>query len=211
MTIQEAYQILGLSPDSEFDEIKKKYRKIMLRVHPDVLDPALGEQRYHAHEINMAYALLKKHHAKSEKVVQSSSKKHSPNVWNAPINAYAFTDRNVLQNVEDYDGTVLGNFCVATGKYLWTPEEDFPLFLLSMYRCSKRLLDDIDAALSRDENLSARGKIQPELTYLLAQQFMDATTLLVSLAKETSPSSDGKRIFYIPAMLETSYQYVNLS
>jgi hypothetical protein len=178
-------------------------------VHPDVLDPALGELPYHAHEINTAYALLKKRYGKSGKIAQPASKKradqkHSPSVWNAPVNEYAFTDRDVLQNVEDYDGTVLGNFCVATGKYLWTPEEDFPLFLLSMYQCSKRLLDEIDAALGRTENLSARGKVQPELNYLLA-------TLLASLVKEKSPASGGNRIFYILAMLETSYPYVNLS
>jgi curved DNA-binding protein CbpA len=216
MTIREAYRILGLSPESEFEEIKKKYRKLMQRVHPDVLDASVDKLPYHAHEINTAYALLKKRHGKSDKIAQAATKKrneekNSKSIWNAPVNSHAYADRDILQNVEDYDGTVLGNFCVATGKYLWTPEEDFPLFLLSMYRCSKRLLDDIDATLGRDENLNARGKLQPELTYLLAQQFMDATALLTSLAKEKSPASDGKRIFYIPAMLETSYPYVNLS
>lgn len=77
-------------------------------------------------------------------------------------------EREVLQYVEDYDGTVLGNYCVAKGKYLWKTEEDFPLFLLSLYRCSKELLDGMDEKLQRDEVLPQRQQIQAELTYLLA-------------------------------------------
>ena len=104
----------------------------------------------------------------------------------------------------DYEGNVIGNFTIARGKYLWTAEEDFPLFLLSIYRCGQELQDEIDGSLQRKERSSLRGKIQPQLTYLLAQQFMDSTALLKKLAKKVSPGEEENGIYYLPAMLEVT-------
>ena len=60
MTVTEAYQILELSPGAEMGEIKKKYRHLMHRMHPDVYFSS-GEQPSHpAQELNLAYAVLKK-------------------------------------------------------------------------------------------------------------------------------------------------------
>ncbi len=104
--------------------------------------------------------------------------------WDAPLNENAFCEREVLHNVEDEDGTVLGNFCVASGKYLWTVQEDFSLFLQSVYRSCQSLLDGIDAKRRREALPGERQKVLSELFYLMVQQFIDATALLGQMAKE---------------------------
>jgi hypothetical protein len=133
---------------------------------------------------------------------RQTARKSRTAAWNAPVNREAYREREILQNVEDYDGTVLGNFCVAKGKYLWSLEEDFSLFLLSIYRCSKEILDEIDDSEMRSGDTAARIAFQKDLVYLLTQQFIAGTDLLKELAKEEQADSDGQRIFYIPAMLE---------
>ncbi len=67
---------------------------------------------------------------------------------------------------------------ITEGKYLWTIEEDFPLFLKSIFACSNRLLQEIEAKLEKSVREEERLKVQAELTYLLAQQFIDAPEIL---------------------------------
>ena len=199
MTAQKAYQILGIPPGTGKDEIKKRYRKLMMQVHPDVHVSSQETYEYSAQEINSAYAVLTKEKRVSGRRA-SKAKKNA--AWDAPVNVNAYAEREVLQYAEDYDGTVLGTFCVTKGKYLWKTDEDFPLFLRSMYKCSKELLDGIDEKLCREEVSSKRQKIQAELTYLLAQQFIDGSALLTELAEEKEVSPDGDKIFYFSSMLE---------
>ncbi len=199
MTAQKAYQILGIPPGTGKDEIKKRYRKLMTQVHPDVHVSSQETYEYSAQEINSAYAVLMKEKGASGRRA-SKAKKNA--AWDAPVNVNAYAEREVLQYAEDYDGTVLGTFCVAKGKYLWKTDEDFPLFLRSMYKCSKELLDEIDEKLCREEVSSKRQRIQAELTYLLTQQFIDGSALLAELAEEKEVSPDGDKIFYFSSMLE---------
>ena len=210
MTVKEAYRILGLSPETGMQEIKKKYRELMTQVHPDANRPHVSDKYTHtAQELNTAYAILKE---KISADTETGSRRHKNNrskdnqtiIWNAPVNQNAYTEREVLQYAEDPEGTVLGNFCIARGKYMWTTDEDFSLFLLSLYQCSKQLLDEADALLKRSDAPINRPKFQAELTYLLAQQFIAQTTLLQELAKEEKSDPEGNRIFYIPSMLEIS-------
>ncbi len=109
------------------------------------------------------------HRKKGNTVNQRKEK----SAWNAPLNKNAYRERDVLCYAEDYDGVVLGNFCVAKGKYLWTTEEDFPLFLLSAYQCGKHILDECDEHFHGGDAPVARQRIQAELTYLLTQQFIE--------------------------------------
>lgn len=67
---------------------------------------------------------------------------------------------------------------ITEGKYLWTIEEDFPLFLKSIFECSNRLLHGIEAKFGKSVREEKRLKVQAELTYLLAQQFIDAPEIL---------------------------------
>ena len=185
---------------------------MMRKVHPDSGAP---EQncRYLAHEVNLAYEVLSSgrtgerghiDHRRAGDVRKEGTAKHTSRTddrpWDAPINPYAYREREIFHYVEDYEGNILGNFSIARGKYLWKTEEDFPLFLLSIYQCGKDLLDEIDDRLQRNELTMLRQEIQPELTSLLSQQFIDGTTLLSELAKENE--TEKGRIFSLPAMLE---------
>ncbi|MCM1153819.1 MAG: J domain-containing protein [Roseburia sp.] len=219
MTIQEACHILGLTPDAGLSEIKKKYRELMMQVHPDMSRHhnhlRVGKCAYTAQEINTAYAVLKEKTAGTSETdirqtknqnpkKKQTAKKKTPVTWNAPVNQDAYIEREILQYAEDAGGAVLGHFCIARGKYMWTTDEDFSLFLLSLYQCGRQILDEADNRLGRDDAPAGRPQFQAELTYLLAQQFIAQTTLLEELAKEKNADADGNRIFYMPAMLETS-------
>lgn len=211
MTPAEAGKILGISPKADIEQVKKQYRRLMLQVHPDVSGPSKARYQYSAQEINLAYGVLKKRLTGSEGPSFSregeSSRKNSFH-WDAPVNDQAWKERDVLHYAEDHEGNILGNFTIARGKYLWTTEEDFPLFLLSIYRCGQELLDEVDASLQRKEDSFLRRKIHPQLTYLLAQQFMDSTSLLKELAKKTATGEE--EVYYLPAMLEISGSLANL-
>ena len=41
-TLEEAYKVLGVSPDASDDEVKRAYRKMALQYHPDKV-ATLGE------------------------------------------------------------------------------------------------------------------------------------------------------------------------
>ncbi len=200
MTKKDAYKILGLPPQASAQEIKKRYRRLMLLVHPDAQASSAKACSYTAQEINRAYDVLK---SKPISVKQApAAKDKTPRAWNAPVNANAYAEREILHYAQDCDGTVIGNFRIAAGKYLWTTDEDFSLFLLSIYNCSKQLLDQTDASLGRADAPAIRHRAQAELSYLLAQQFIDAAALLEALAEEKPPHREGGRIFYISSMLE---------
>ena len=62
MKAAQAVQILALAAEDDFEDAKKKYRKLMGQFHPDaqVGENALDSIR-RAQEINEAYEYLKKH------------------------------------------------------------------------------------------------------------------------------------------------------
>ena len=58
MTTLQAYDILAISQDAGFKEVKKQYRQLMHRVHPDTDAFDTECYAYTAQEINEAYAIL---------------------------------------------------------------------------------------------------------------------------------------------------------
>ncbi len=212
MTEKEASQLLGLSPEAGASDIKKRYRQLICAVHPD---SGAAKSVHDAQKLNAAYSLLKKRavhgplgtgsHPYSKEQdgsgFQSDAKAAKPAAWDAPVNPHAYREREILHNAEDQDGTVLGAFCIAKGKYLWSLQEDFPLFQLSIYRCSALILDEIDRSLSRNAPF-IRQRVQAELSYFLAQQFIDAAASLKKLAREERTDSAGRTIYRFSAMLE---------
>ncbi|MCG2747512.1 MAG: DnaJ domain-containing protein [Desulfobulbaceae bacterium] len=61
---QQYYEVLGLQADATFEEIKKAYRKLSMKYHPDKV-AHLGEEfrgvaEEKMKEINAAYQYLKK-------------------------------------------------------------------------------------------------------------------------------------------------------
>lgn len=229
MTRSQACRILGVSIDADIQEIKKSYRQLMHKVHPDTDAFHKTEYDYSVQEINEAYTFLCKSgnglngfasrtsssgasaRSASRASAFDSSARFSSHAssdtskkkrWNAPVNPHAYAERNIYHYVEDYDCSIIGSFILDTGKFIWKPEEDFPLFLKSIFECSKKILEQTEQTGDGRPSLSRRGEVQAELTYLLTQQFIDASETLKLLIKP----SVGKEadIYRIPAMLELS-------
>ena len=220
MTRPQACRILGVSIAADIQEIKKSYRQLMHKVHPDADAFHKTEYDYSAQEINEAYAFLCKSgtdhishtartsasgtftrsasHSSSHASTDTPKKKR----WNAPVNPHAYAERNIYHYVEDYDCSIIGSFILDTGKFIWKPEEDFPLFLKSIFECSKKILEQTEQTGDGRPSLSRRGEVQAELTYLLTQQFIDASETLKLLIKPSSGKDAD--IYRIPAMLELS-------
>ena len=233
MTTLQAYDILALSQDADFREIKKQYRQLMHRVHPDSGAFDVEEYPYTAQEINEAYETLRqtdcentagkrssRNSSKGKKQSQTASQtawhaKYGQSSWNAemgwdaPENTGAYTKRKIFHKVENMDGTMIGVVSIAEGKYLWKPEEDFSLFLKSILECSERLLAEIDERNGMSRQAAIRLRFQAELAYLLAQQFIDGAE---SMEELLTPVETGKEAetYYIPAMLEAGGTTVGL-
>ena len=60
MTKAMAYKILGITPGTDLTDIKKKYRQLMHRVHPDTEAFSTRTYDFTAQEINEAYDFLRK-------------------------------------------------------------------------------------------------------------------------------------------------------
>ena len=222
MTSETAYRILGLPISADRAQIKKTYHRLLHRIHPDTDTFETAAYPYTIQELNEAYALLYKNtkgiasrHSAARTSRQTATtsvhakKRHASGnpprtVWSAPENPTAYTDRDIYHYAEDSDGTKLGTFVIASGKYLWTPEEDFPLFLKSMFGCSDRILSQLDQQMQRDFIPQKRLAIQAELSYLLAQQFIDLSGTLARLLASSSSETDNGAVYTVPAMLETT-------
>ena len=272
LTEQEAYRILGLRNGADAELIRKKYRELIVQVHPDTLrqqnkaeagcgnachlrdhnavtaasgdsEISSGRHRpgrgplYDARKINQAYNVLQRLHSKSmisQEVApvknrdsrqqamnhDGSSRGHGPGTesdsfgkWSAPCNPHAYMARDVYCRAEDMDGTPIGVFPIARGKYLWTLDEDFPLFMRSIYLCAGKLLSRADADASSAQSIaggnadSSSGRIARRrgasnsrsrreqalisLTFLLAQQFIDAQAMLRALAVKVEAGGEG--------------------
>lgn len=216
MNTEQALHILGVSPDADQTEIKKTYRKLMHRVHPDAVAFEKKAYAYTAQEINEAYEVLsgsrqfaggvrqKPEEGRKKPAENRADKKDGRQTqrWKAPENQKAFMKRPIFHFVEDADGTVIGTIEIAQGKYLWQPEEEFRLFLKSIFVCSEMLLAQIDEERGRMSDAVRKADVQPELAYHLAQQFIDADAVLQQLF--TPLETKGDPTYYIPAMLELS-------
>ena len=65
MTKAMAYKILGITPGTALTDIKKKYRQLMHRVHPDTEAFSTRAYDFTAQEINEAYDFLRKNRTDS--------------------------------------------------------------------------------------------------------------------------------------------------
>lgn len=194
MNRTDAVKIIGLGDDFSLNELKKKYRSLMLVAHPD--SNMEGDYDYDASEINAAYEYLLEninyHNEYSDKVIHQSIR------WNAPINQNAYSSREIFHNIEDSNGNILSKAVIDEGKYEWIEDEEFSLFLLSLYNCSKKIIADYDGrkGLDQSENI----KLLSDITYLLAQQFINRETILNCSGKKLQDSDE--QIYQFAAMLE---------
>ncbi|MDC7278100.1 J domain-containing protein [Butyrivibrio fibrisolvens] len=178
MNKSQARKILGLDGTEDEREIKKKYRKLMHENHPDSAgDDADNEL---AAKINTAYELLMKDYSGPEKkkaTVKKKPKKH----WNGKENPNAYCARPIFHEVEDLDGVNLGTIEIARGRYVWSKDEEFSLFLRSLYVTSKELLDNARPSLFFELPDVIKQKYLADLTYLLTGQFIDGSLTLKEL------------------------------
>ena len=68
---QDPYKVLGVSPDATDEEIKRKYRELTKKYHPD-LNPGDAEAARKMNEINTAYDQIKNGGAQSAQYGQQS-------------------------------------------------------------------------------------------------------------------------------------------
>lgn len=179
MNKTQARKILGLDGTEDEKQIKKKYRQLMLDYHPD---SSSDENNDYAAKINSAYDLIMK--SIREVVKKSEKRRTNPkkNKWNAKENKNAYCARPIFHDVEDFDGNSIGTIEIARGKYIWSQEEEFSLFLKSLYETAKELLDNARPTLFFEVPEVIKQSYMAKLTYMLTGQFIDSTSMLQKFA-----------------------------
>lgn len=204
MTISKALTILGLDKTYTSEDLKKAYRALMILTHPDS-----GNNHcyaYEASDVNAAYEYLLKHKVEGKQDKSKGDNKHK-SVWDAPINNNAFTERDIYHEIEAQNGEIIGKAVIATGKYTWCKDEDFELFLLSIYNCSKKIVSENDEKTGR--NRSGDIGLLGEISYLLAQQYVD-TAMILSMLDNIGRDSDGLTMYRLKGMLEVTDYNIKL-
>src|SRR5699024_7151090 len=105
---------LGIPVGTDFYEIKKRYRQLMLQVHPDSCEPSMSRAPSVscAQEITAAYSVLKRSVSGSSTSVLQKGRETARNDrktgpeekrynWNAPVNEHAYREREIYHYAED--------------------------------------------------------------------------------------------------------------
>ena len=162
MNIEKAFRILGVSEDEDPDVIRKRFRELLFKYHPDQAgdDP---RQLAMAQQVILAYSHLR----------ENGILKEAPGQADDGIrkNEKAFVKRKIFMQ-----DTLFGDdITVDTGmygKYYWDPGiESFPLLLKSVSASAERLLNRYRDRYA-DENRDMAAK-KVKLLHLLLQQFID--------------------------------------
>ncbi len=190
MTRKKALMILGASTDADIRELKRRYRNLMRMTHPDSVSE--HDYPYEVHEINEAYNYLLSHLFDEEH--EDGANGAQKIRWDAPVNENAYTDRAIYQYVEDANGNIIGTITVDAGKFMWIEDEDFPLFLKSLYDTAKSVIaeDDSKKHISRSDD----EDLLKDIAYLIAGQFFGSDASLSLMKQETDGS------YHTKAMIE---------
>ncbi len=177
MNKSQARKILGLDGTEDEKEVKKKYRKLMHKNHPDSNGSDDSEV---AAKINTAYELIMKSLDSGEKKT-TVKRRPKAKTWNAKENKNAYCARPIFHEVEDLEGNNIGTIEIDRGKYIWSKDEEFSLFLKSLYETSKELLDNARPSLFFEVPEVIKQKYLADITYLLTGQFIDSSLTLKAL------------------------------
>lgn len=177
MNKSQARKILGLDGTEDEKEVKKKYRKLMHKNHPDSNGSDDSEV---AAKINTAYELIMKSLDSGEKKT-TVKRRPKAKTWNAKENKNAYCARPIFHEVEDLEGNTIGTIEIARGKYIWSKDEEFSLFLKSLYETSKEILDNARPSLFFEVPEVIKQKYLADITYLLTGQFIDSSLTLKAL------------------------------
>lgn len=226
MNIQQAIRLLGILPEDDERELKRKYHKLISQFHPDSLNDSGKENDHLAQEINEAYRVLSQsgewrdqYIKKNDAAYQRHDGVREPQKWSGEQNKGAFIPRNIylhysmeLSEEARKAATEKMFYQAARGRYMWDPEEeDFPLFLTSLRHASAELLEKIETNL--DIDLSSvpdlkeyRFRVQAKLFEYLSMEYVNPVQALDSLTEPESTDGKGQRIYKLKAFLaaETS-------
>ena len=200
MDLEQAKRILNISAEDDVTAIKKKYRRLIGRHHPDAIGSDRPEHRRRAQDINEAYDLLKKSGG-------SYASARSVQEWQGTINERAFSDRNIYLYYTLEISEKKPYYQMARGKYMWDPdEEDFELFLTSIHHAVKELLEKTEEKVYslRDEDYLSEAEkfeFQVQLFTCLAMQYVDPVKTLHKIAEPEHMDSKGREIYRFRAFL----------
>lgn len=154
MNIDEALRILQLTEMTDKNTIKKQYRRLMGRFHPDAVGSDSPEHIKQAQLINEAYDFLKsceemgrQHFSDGESAAfagkgrrtdgKGSKRRQSAGTnendtqneqhrhWQGMVNSSAFCERNIYQYYHlDDEEAENMYYQAAVGKYMWQPENE---------------------------------------------------------------------------------------
>ena len=199
MNTKTAIKILGINEDASFDEIRRQYRKLMIMTHPDMMTE--NDYPYDAGDINAAYEYLNNNFKKI--VCKENSEVFKVSLWNAPLNENAYEEREILEYAEDSYGEIHGTISIARGKYNWTEDEDFSLFLLSIYNCCKEIIERSEIKKGKIYIDEKKEILLKEIAYLLAGQYVNPYIMTEKYKKGD--------VYIIPSMLEyTGTKYAKM-
>lgn len=205
MDLKEAGRILDISECDNINEIKRKYRRLMGRFHPDALGSESPEHIRRAQEINEAYRILKK--SRGNKIASGNSRQNAE--WMSEKNENAFCPRNIYlyYSMETEAGKLY--YKTARGKYMWDPdEEEFYLFIASLSHAAKELLEQVEEKASFETQKhplfekTEKFKLQAKLVHCLIWQYTNPVKILRKIAEPEECDNQGRPIYHFPAFLE---------
>ncbi len=196
MNILEARRILGIVESDGKAEVKRKFRKLIGRYHPDAIGNDTEACHRMTQRLNEAYSILKGQEL-LQNVATGSEK------WCAPVFEDAFIERNIYAPYSvDIDSEDLYQ-TVTRGKYMWNPDEEiFALFIRSLLHATQELLDAMEQkSLGAKADGSTKTTVQMRLFHLLALQYIDPLDCLRKLADPIEEQEDGSKIYCFRAFL----------
>ena len=146
MNTQDAIELLGIVPEDDEREIKRKYHKMISRFHPDSLNEVREAHIQRAQEINEAYRILSQSDSREMQNAygteaygteahgtdnHKSGKREQHQEWSGEWNEATFIPRNIylhysmnLSEEERKEAQGKLYYQAACGKYMWDPEEE---------------------------------------------------------------------------------------
>lgn len=205
MTIEEAETILGVNIADDERMIKMRFRRLMSKYHPDVVQSDHPRHLKKAQLINEAYGVLQKNSAQRKKIRQEEKKP----VWNGTIIPQAFRERTIYMLDGIWEEAEQYYFAVVKGRYAWDPDlEEFSCLIHSLNEVAMELLEEAEKqigiyALSEWEQNELRFPYQVKLFHLLARQFINPLHCLKKLANAIKVDEQGREIYCFEALLKT--------
>lgn len=225
----EAYKILCLKGTEDALQIKRQYRRLMGRFHPDAAGNNSQKHLKQAQRINEAYDFLKNDYADpmpktDQRRAKAGSHEQSEyqwsefdgtaaggqQAWQGECNETAFCERAIYQyyQLDDEDVEKM-HYQAAFGKYMWQPEnEEFVLFIMSIHHAVKGLMEDAENHVDNlrlDQSFvqNRRFEVQVQLFHMLAQQFVHPFYVMEQLMQPVKYDKEGRSVWHFRAWLGT--------